>query len=134
MYALTNELKAEKIAEALGSGKSFIAFEVYGLAQDFSFSASDGNAHYDMGDSINTQREISLTVKAPKESLIRLIHNGKTIEEKNGKLLERKVSEPGYYRAEVYMEGKLWIVSNPIYISRSAPESIIQSTIPKKLF
>lgn len=116
MYALASELKEEKIAEALGKGHSFIAFEVYGGAQDFSFSASAGNSHYEMGDSVNVQPKITLVIKVPKESEIRLIHNGKVIEQNNGKILEQKVSGPGYYRAEVYTEGKLWIVSNPIYV------------------
>ncbi len=116
MYALTDELKEEKIVEALGHGKSFIAFEVYGLAQNFSFSALSEGKTYGPGDSMVTQSPILVTIKTPKESDIRLIHNGKTTQQNQGKMLEWKVLEPGYYRAEVYREGKLWIVSNPIYV------------------
>ncbi len=116
MYVLTNELKEEKITEALGHGKSFIAFEVYGLAQDFSFRASSEDKTYGPGNSITAKSPTLLTIKTPKESNIRLIYNGKVLQQSQGKILEQKISAPGYYRAEVYAEDKLWIVSNPIYV------------------
>ncbi len=119
MYVLADEFKEEKITEALGHGRSFVAFEVYGLAQDFSFSASAENKNYGPGDSIVTKMPVLLTIKAPKESNIRLIYNGNVIQQNQGKTIEYKVSEPGYYRTEVYTEGKLWIVSNPIYLEVS---------------
>ena len=116
MYVLTDELKKEKIVEALGGGRSFIAFEVYGVAQDFSFSAEVGNQKFGPGDSIMGSPAISLKIKAPKRADIRLIHNGALMEQNEGEALEREVSQPGYYRVEVYLKDKLWIVSNPIYV------------------
>ena len=78
--------------------------------------ASSKDKNYGPGDLITTKLPISLTTKTPKESNIRLIHNGEVIQQNHGKTLERTVSEPGYYRVEVYVGGKLWIVSNPIYV------------------
>lgn len=116
MYVFADEFKEEKLIEALGRGRSFIAFEVYGLAQDFSFLAAVGNQTYGSGDSIAKTSSISLTIKTPEQADIRLIHNGQIIEQTTGTVLEYQASESGYYRVEVYLEGKLWIVSNPIYV------------------
>ena len=121
-YVLADELKEEKIVEALGHGKSFIAFEAWGVAQDFSFSASAANKNHGPGDSLGAESPILFTIKVPAEADIRLIHNGEIIAQNTGTVLEYKNQATGYYRVEAYREGELWIASNPIYVSNSKSE------------
>lgn len=107
MYVAADDKTEEKIIESLIQGKSFIAFEVFGHAQEFSFSASEKN---------------ELIVKSPKPAVIKLIHNGSVVAEEHGDLLTYQPLEPGYYRSEVYLEDKLWIISNPIYVEGKPEE------------
>ncbi|MBI4395155.1 MAG: PHP domain-containing protein [Candidatus Omnitrophica bacterium] len=117
MYVQAKEFKAEKIVESLGRGKSFIAFEIYGPAQDFSFSALVGNKVYEAGDVVLSELPIQFVVKTPKTAQIKLIHNGSTVKEGLGTTLEYETQARGYWRSEVYVDGKLWIISNPIYVT-----------------
>ncbi|OGW84728.1 MAG: hypothetical protein A3C35_00420 [Omnitrophica bacterium RIFCSPHIGHO2_02_FULL_46_11] len=115
-YALADELKEEKIIEALGHGKSFIAFEVWGLAQDFTFTASQEGENFKMGDTIPVGVPVTFSVSAPKKAEIRLIRDGRVIETKNVSDLKVQTSQRGVYRVEVYENGTIWIISNPIYV------------------
>ncbi|MBI4373000.1 MAG: PHP domain-containing protein [Candidatus Omnitrophica bacterium] len=117
MYVKAEELKEEKIVESLGRGRSFIAFEVYGLAHDFSFSASLQDKNYGPGDSLSAESPIRFEIKAPEAAEIKLIHNGSVIQQEVSKTAEYETREPGYYRVEVYKDGELWIISNPIYVT-----------------
>ena len=125
MYVLANEFKEETLVKSMGDGKTFSAFEIYGLAQDFSFSGSAENESYGLGDSIHAKSPIRFTVKAPKTAEIRLIHNGKIVKQALDQMLEYETQELGYYRSEVYVDGKLWIVSNPIYIENRAEKEVL---------
>ena len=64
-------------------------------------------------------------MKAPKTAEIRLIHNGKIVKQALDQMLEYETQELGYYRSEVYVDGKLWIVSNPIYIENRAEKEAL---------
>ncbi len=116
MYVFAKERTEADILEALAHGKSFIAFEIWGPANEFSFSASDGNISHSAGDTVSSESPIQIMVNSPQSAKIKLIHNGIVIAENDGTVLTKNVTEAGYYRAEVYLEGKLWIISNPIYV------------------
>lgn len=105
MYVVSEDKSEKKIVENLIKGNSFIAFEIWGLANEFSFAAIKDNASYGQ-----------IVVKSPKSAQIKLIHNGTVVAENQGEALNYAVKEAGYYRSEVYLEDKLWIISNPIYI------------------
>ena len=101
MYVTAEAKTPEKIIESLMKGKSFIAFEVFGHAHEFSFSVSENN---------------ELNVRSPQPAHIKLIHNGKVVAEERGNSLIYQPLENGYYRSEVYLDDRLWIISNPIYV------------------
>ncbi len=113
-YVYAPELNEKNILESLGMGKSFIAFEVFGIAQNFSFTAQDQNRVFGMSEIVPSSTGI-LKITVPQKSEIKLIHNGKVIETEESDTLEYAIKEGGYYRVEVYLNGKLWILSNPIY-------------------
>ena len=69
-----------------------------------------------MGDEVAFARDQELQVVLPKRGRLRLIRDGETILEEVGKSLAHPVPGPGIYRVEVSRKGKLWILSNPIYV------------------
>lgn len=107
LYVESKELNDREIIQGLAHGKSFFAFEIFGLAQDFEFTATAN------------QLSATLNVRIPKEADIRLIHNRNIVARKTGKALEYAAPESGYYRVEVYLNKKPWIFSNPIYLEES---------------
>ena len=120
LYVPAKDKSEKEIIEALAHGKSFIAFEVFGLADEFSFSVQKQNKTYGPGEVLSLESPVQLTVKSPKPAHIKLIHNGAIASENDGEVLTYNVKGPGFYRAEIYLENRLWIISNPIYVS---PES-----------
>jgi len=116
MYVEADELAEAKIVDALRHGRSFIAFEVRGVAQNFSFFASVGDKRHTAGDVIRADEPVTFHVNVPKPAELVLIYNGEVVNRTEGKTLAHTATASGYYRAEVYRNGKIWIISNPIYV------------------
>ena len=115
---LADSLDSKKIIEAIGKGRCFTAFEVFGDASDFIFQAEQGTRSYTMGDNLAADFPMHFTVKVPKPARIRLLRNGQIILEQEGTELVHQDTLSGVYRVEVYLGKKLWIISSPIYAGR----------------
>lgn len=115
-YVNAKSLAEKDILKALISGNSYTVFESRGIAKDFKFEARDANQKFDMGSFIHSEIPVSLFIETPQTSEIRLIHDGKIIQTKLGKTLTFDVRHSGIYRVEVFRNGKMWIISNPITI------------------
>lgn len=111
-------LKAKKIIySALGNGNSFIANDYHGDSKGFRFFGESAGKYYIMGDSVNSNGKIKLRVILPVEKAeIRLIRNGKNIDEVESNEASFIVDKKGSYRIEVYYNNKAWIFSNHIRI------------------
>ncbi|HYN85273.1 MAG TPA: CehA/McbA family metallohydrolase [Pyrinomonadaceae bacterium] len=119
-------LDAATLLSALRRGRSFIAFDLFGDASGFRFTAEAGGARYVMGDEVALagRGEVRLAVRSPVEARIRLLRDGETVrEERDAAALEMTARERGVYRVEVYLDGlgaplteSPWVVSNPIYV------------------
>jgi hypothetical protein len=61
-----------------------------------------------------------LVGRSPLAGRWKVQRDGKLLAEHDGHELEVPISEPGNYRAEVWLnvagEKKIWILSNPVYI------------------
>ncbi len=104
LYVLAESLSEKEVIEAMASGRSYIAFETRGLAKGFSFEA------------VKEEQNVALIATLPQTAEVRLFRNGKIIKTAKVKTLRLNAAEPGVYRVEVFLSGKLWIVSNPIII------------------
>jgi hypothetical protein len=111
-------LDEKYILHAIGHGRHFIAFEFLGFAAGFQFSTAAGEKIYGMGDGFSAAEAV-FQIHAPEKALLRLIHDGKIVAEREGIELVFPAAEPGVYRAEAYKDGKIWIISNPIYWDKS---------------
>ena len=116
MYANAKSRSEKDIVEALVSGKSFIVFESRGSAKTFKFEAKRGTDVFEMGSKIRSEAPVALVVQSPAPSEIRVIRNGEVVRKKSGETLVFDAKMPGVYRVEVFRNGKIWIISNPITI------------------
>ena len=115
-YVYAKSLSEKDILEALIHGKSFIAFESRGFAKKFRFTAKTAQGQFKPGSVVISEAPVTLAVELPIAAQIRLIHNGEQVAVKKGKTLVFPAKDSGIYRVEVFRNGKIWILSNPISI------------------
>lgn len=112
-----------KIYDALREGHSFISNSYLGSAKGFRFWATQADTTVEMGDTLcHLNGTMQFHICAPKECLIRLMHNGKCLSEHSGKQLDVESNKIGVYRVECYLNHKAWIFSNPIHIMNTGQE------------
>jgi len=117
-------LTTETLLAALASGHSYIAFDLFGDASGFTFTADNSRDTKIMGDEIELLGGVRLAVTTPVPSRTLLIKDGQVVRDEDGAARkEYAVTERGVYRVEVYLTqlgplvcDKPWIISNPIYV------------------
>jgi len=102
------------ILDALVGARCFMAFEPYASARGFQFTGRGDGFLAGMGDRVSGAKVDSLVVEAPELCNIRLVRNGKIVDEVTTDHLEYGDPEPGAWRAEAWLEGFPWIFSNHI--------------------
>ncbi|MEP7146099.1 MAG: CehA/McbA family metallohydrolase [bacterium] len=109
-----------QIIEALGYGRSFIVNHYFGSGTGFRFFAEYDGEHYLLGDEIkldkSKNKKILFRTFLPSAAKIRLIHNGKCIDELESLDSIWDRDETGSYRIEAWKDGKGWIFSNHIRV------------------
>lgn len=132
VLGLEVEPNADSVLSALASGASYIAFEQISDPTGFSFHALSGGRPYPMGSDVPAGS--TLVFQSPIPATFRLIHSGELSEELEGNRFELTANEPGPYRVEVYplnapslIEGKPWIISNPIWITGVPSEPVAEA-------
>jgi hypothetical protein len=120
-HLLMTELTQPAVWQALERGRAFVAFDWLADASGFDFAATAGGERYEMGSRLKLASDLQLTGRAPLTARWKLLRNGKLFSEKTGSSLEVKLTEPGNYRVELWLdvtgEKRVWILSNPIYVS-----------------
>lgn len=110
----------QQIIDAIGYGRSFIVNNYYGNGRGFRFAAEYDGRHYTMGDQIvfdkSKSKKIIFRTFLPSEALIKLIHNGKCVDEINGFDCIWDSDETGSYRIEAWKKDRGWIFSNHIRV------------------
>jgi hypothetical protein len=117
-------LTRETLLEAIRSGHCYIAFDIFGDATGFTFTAENNQGRKIMGDEIELLDGVRLIVTTPVKSRVLLIKDGQVIRDEDGTTRkEFPAGERGVYRVEVYLtqlgslvKDKPWIISNPIYV------------------
>lgn len=119
---LTGSLPEDKkmVLEALRTGHAFVAYDLPESTRGFRFTADNKNGQFIMGDRVSTQGGVTFQIRLPVKAHCRLLKDGKVIKETfDREVCTHITTEPGVYRAEVYLNylGKKrgWIFSNPIY-------------------
>jgi len=70
-----------------------------------------------MGEEAVWRGPVRLTVQAPRPARLRILRNGRPVAEAAGTTALAHLAEgPGTYRAEAYLDGLPWVLTNPIYL------------------
>ena len=102
---------------ALAEGRCFVSNYYHGDARGFRYFAESHGKVYQMGETVPLEDKVTLRVFLPNiTGTIKLIRNGKMIDETENIDSEFRIQKAGVYRIEVYIEEKAWIFSNPIRI------------------
>lgn len=117
-------LTQESLLEALGSGHSFVGFDIFCQSSGFSFSGTNGVDSKLQGDEISLNKGVKLAVNAPVPARFMLLKDGNVFADDSGLTAkDYTVTQPGAYRVEVYLpqlpspvSDQPWIISNPIYV------------------
>ncbi len=115
------EPSQEAILQALASGSAYVAFDKLGDPRGFSFHAIGNQGVLAMGSKAPVGAD--LVFQAPTPVRFRLYKSGSLFRELEGVRFTLEKAEAGIYRVEVYplnppplLEGKPWILSNPIRV------------------
>jgi hypothetical protein len=117
-------LNQETLLAAINSGHCYIAFDIFGDATGFLFTAENKESSKLMGDEIELLGGVRLRINTPVSSRVLLFKDGQVIRDEDATAVkEFQVTERGVYRVEVYLtqlgalvKDKPWIISNPIYV------------------
>ncbi|HXV27426.1 MAG TPA: CehA/McbA family metallohydrolase [bacterium] len=115
-YVYADKADEKTLVRSLGEGRSFVALEAHGSAENFFFFVTTPRGIYWPGDSLTLEPSTRMSVKVPKRASIRLYLNGENIKETTGMELHVEPEKTGRYHVEVYDGEKLWIFTNPIHI------------------
>jgi len=117
-HLIARERDTAPILEALRLGHSYVSFDYLGYVGAFAFFARVGETTTMMGDEVRLAPGLALKTElpAPADRITMLQNGAEVASADNATKLEFAPKSPGAYRIEAYRGGKLWIVSNPVYV------------------
>lgn len=117
-HLIARERDTTPILEALRLGHSYVSFDYLGYVGAFAFFAQNGEARTMMGDEVHSAPGLVLKTEMPANAdRIVMYQNGAEVASaENASTLEFAPKAPGAYRIEAYRKGRMWILSNPVYV------------------
>ena len=111
---------AEQILSSLGTGRCYIALDSLADASGFQFWLNWDDRRFDMGAEVEVTTVSSdgaFQIRLPHPASVSLIADGVSVYDAEGSRFEISTPiQPGVYRVEVKIDGRHWILSNPIYL------------------
>jgi hypothetical protein len=117
-HLLARERDTAPLLEALRLGHSYVSFDYLGYVGAFAFFAQNGDTGTIMGDEVQNAPGLVLKTELPADAeRIVMYQNGAEVASaENASKLEFAPKSPGAYRIEAYRKGRMWILSNPVYV------------------
>lgn len=119
-------LEESSLLAAMRSGRSFLAFDLFGDPTGFRFTAEGGAGVRTMGEEIQLPPggAVKLAARSPVKCRTVFFRDGQALAEvKDSATAEFNATGKGVYRVEIYLDqlgslldGKPWIISNPIFV------------------
>jgi len=98
-----------------------VALDWLADATGFDFAAAGDGSRHEMGSRLKLAKGLRLAGRSQLPAHWKLIRSGIPHAEFHGAELDVLITEPGNYRAELWLdvagEERIWILSNPIYVS-----------------
>ena len=106
-----------RLREGLKEGRCFQANDLVADSTGFSFAGHRAEGRrMEMGEEASWEAGMEIEIATPQEAKIGLVRNGSILCSHVGRRLAARAPAPGVYRAEVFLRGKPWIFSNPLYL------------------
>lgn len=120
-HFLMRDLNENSVRQTLRQSHVYVAHDWLCDPTGFAFIVETGDKLAGvMGDEVRMGKGMKLRLEAPVAGLIKLFLNGRVINQSRSDRLSFAISEPGIYRAEVWLEvdGEMrpWIYANPIRV------------------
>jgi hypothetical protein len=117
-HLIARERDTAPLLEALRLGHSYASFDYLGYVGTFAFFARVGDTTTMMGDEVHLAPGLTLKTELPAAAdRVAMLENGAEVASAdNATTLEFAPKSPGAYRIEAYRNGKMWILSNPVYV------------------
>lgn len=122
-HILAPELSEPAIRRALRAGHAYVSHDWICDPTGFRFEAvtsPDDSPHALMGDEVKLSPSLRLVANFPVSCRIRLLRDGRVIEDRQGDSLDVAIQKPGVYRVEGWHtldgEERPWIYANPLYV------------------
>jgi hypothetical protein len=119
-HILAESLTERDMFGALEHGRCYVAFDWIADPTGFTFEGTAGRRTLTMGDTLKRGADRRLIVTSPLPASLRLLRDGREVARESGTRLEYTPTEPGVYRAEVWLtvagEDRPWIYANPIRV------------------
>ena len=102
----------------MGQSGNVVVSNIAQFGGAFMFFASVGDTKTMMGDEVHLAPGLTLKTELPAAAdRIAMYQDGAEVASAdNASTLEFAPKSPGAYRIEAYRSGKLWILSNPVYV------------------
>jgi len=105
------------IYQALREGKSYIYNQRWGKINTLCTYMQDKNEIHPPGSCLKLSENLKLSIELPKKGLIKILRNGKKMEQIKSKTFQYSVIKPGNYRIEVFRKNHGWLYTNNFYIN-----------------
>lgn len=117
-HLIARERDTAPLLEALRLGHSYVSFDYLGYVGAFAFFAQNGETKTMMGDEVQSAPGLTLKAELPAQAeRIVMYRNGAEVASaENAIELEFAPKSPGAYRIEAYRNGRMWLLSNPLYV------------------
>ncbi len=123
-HVLAPEKDPDAILQALIQGRCYIAFESEGESPGFDFVVRSHGRRLEMGTTAAWHPALEWECQVPWDAEVHLYHNGvrlQVLDCEAGRHCQG-VAAPGAYRLEVFRNGRLAILSNPIRVMAEPSE------------
>lgn len=125
---LTGDLEQDRrlVYAGIGSGNFWVSL-------DWLYSSTEVDVEAHCGEDVNLlpgeesrDDSLMLRIELPIRSVIRVIYQGEEFLRTETRDFRAKLKMPGYYRLEIYYNGRPWILTNPYYVKKPANNSLMK--------
>jgi len=109
------EADRRQVLYALREGRCYLAVDHLAPTRGFSVWAESRGATLPMG-AEESGGAWTVRARVPRPAELRLLRDGAEVASARGLSLEHRAERPGAYRVEARLRGRIWALSNPVYL------------------
>lgn len=106
----------ELVMEALRTGRCYFANDSLADSSGFRFSAQTPHCEYSMGDRVPGRESVTFRANCPVGARQVLTRNSVPLFQSSAEHWSLQTEFSGVFRLQVYLDGRLWVLSNPITV------------------